>query len=75
MKKIVDTEVHKFIGLPEICQLNEFSRIYKNFENNIKHIPLPITMVSALLHSAEEVFFNKINYSLKDIYKLSLKFC
>lgn len=67
MKQIVNTQVHKFIGLPDPCELNEFSRVYKNFENNLKNIPLPITMVCALLHSTKEVFFIKINKKLSKV--------
>ncbi|RNA23117.1 CCA tRNA nucleotidyltransferase mitochondrial [Brachionus plicatilis] len=63
MKQIVDTQVHKYIGLPDSCNLNEFSTIYRNFEKNLIDIPSPITMVCSLLHSAKE--FEKLHKRMK----------
>lgn len=55
MKYMVETDVHVNIGLPADCNLNEFSRVYKIFESDLKQMPCPITMVCALLHNLKEV--------------------
>lgn len=57
MKHMIETNVHKYIGLPEDCELEEFSRVYKIFHNDLENIPMPITMVCSLLHSHKEVYF------------------
>lgn len=58
MKHIVETNVHKYIGLSDECNLEEFSRVYKIFENDLENIPMPITMVCSLLNSLHEVIIN-----------------
>ena len=55
MHQIVNTNVHKYIGLPDDPNLDEFDRVYKIFEKDITQLPSPITMVTALLRSQAEV--------------------
>lgn len=55
IKHILDTNVHFHIGLPKVCNLDEFDRIFKLFKNDMKQMPNSITMICALLHSIEEV--------------------
>ena len=57
LNQIVDCNVHIHIGLPRNCNLNEFQRVFKIFEssNNLHQLPIPITMVAALLNSKDEV--------------------
>jgi hypothetical protein len=70
---MVDTNVHFHIGLPNVCNLDEFNRIFKLFKNDMKQMPNSITMICALLHSIEEVkiiFVINFNIFLLRIYFL-----
>ncbi|CAF0710220.1 unnamed protein product [Brachionus calyciflorus] len=54
MRHIVDTQVHKYIGFTDSCDLEEFSQIYRYFDADLQNIPMPITMVCALLRTSKE---------------------
>ena len=62
MEQIVNTNVHVHIGLPEMCNLKEFARVYSKFKNNLEQVPIPITMVCTLLDSIEEVTSHISNF-------------
>ena len=55
LRQIVETNCHKYIGFPDKVNLDEFSRVYKIFENNLQNMPQPVTMVCSLLHNKDEV--------------------
>ena len=57
MKHIIETNVHKYVGLPDNSNLSEFTRIYKIFENNIEQMPSPIVMIVSLMDSEKQVYF------------------
>ena len=57
MHHIVETNVHKHLALPDNCNLKEFTRVYKIFENRLDEIPSPIEMVISLLNSEKGVWF------------------
>ena len=57
LTKMQETGVFKYIGLPEISNLAEFSRVYRNFHDEMEHIPTSVTMVCALLNNQEEVIY------------------
>lgn len=47
-----DTKVMLSIGFPEVCDLEEFNRVYNA---NLGDVPMPITLVCALLKTQKEV--------------------
>lgn len=55
MKHMVDTKVHVNIGFHELCDIDEFTRIYKIFENNLNDLPMPITMICSLFKNPKQV--------------------
>lgn len=57
LKHMKETHVLENIGLPGDCNLDEYSRVYSIFHDDLENIPSPITMVCALLHSNREVRF------------------
>ena len=57
---MVDTKVHVNIGFHEVCDLDEFTRIYKN---NLNDLPMPITMVCSLFKNPKQV--SRSNFKLK----------
>lgn len=60
MRHIVDTKVHVNIGFHEVCDLDEFTRIYKN---NLNDLPMPITMICSLFKNPKQ--FEKLLKRLK----------
>ena len=54
VKKIVELGVHKFIGLPENANPNEFSKLY-NRKNNSLHSFQPTTLICSLIDTQEEL--------------------
>lgn len=76
---MVDTNVHFHIGLPQVCNLDEFNRVFNLFKNDLKQMPNAITMICGLLYTIEEVkyilkfqifFYRILNFN----FILSLKF-
>ena len=55
---MVNTNVHFHIGLPKVCNLEEFDRVFNLFKNDLKQMPNSITMICALLHTIDEVKTN-----------------
>ena len=55
MRLIVETNVHKHMGFPDKCNLDEFERVFKANSKSLSETPLPITMVWSLGLSKEEV--------------------
>jgi hypothetical protein len=68
MKHIIQTNVHKYVGLPDNSNLSEFTRIYKIFENNIEQMPSPIVMIVSLMDSEKQVYFLQFNRKSYRIY-------
>ena len=62
IKKIIDLNVHKYIGLPEKSNSNEFSKIFNRIKDFKKYQILPVTIVCSLLENQEEVLLNHFIY-------------
>jgi len=58
VKNMIDSKVMLFIGFPEVCELEEFTRVYAA---NLNAVPMPITLVCALLKTQKDVSFRKKN--------------
>lgn len=52
VKSMTDTKVMFSIGFPGVCDLEEFNRVYSA---NLDDVPMPITLVCALLKTQKEV--------------------
>ncbi len=65
MKHIVETKVHVYIGFPECCDLDEFSRVWKSNESDFADaVPQAMTMICSLFKSPKDVcsfFFFKLD--------------
>jgi len=56
MKHIIETNVHVYIGFPQSCDLEEFSRVWKNNQNEVSdRVPQAMTMICSLFKSPSEV--------------------
>lgn len=54
VSRMQETGVLKNIGFPDTCNLGEFARVYRNFHDDLEHIPASITMICALLNTPQE---------------------
>ncbi len=69
MKKMIELNVHKFIGLPDSPNINEFSKVYRRQSNKNYHIS-PVSIIVALLYTNEDV--SSIMFILIFVFNLEM---